>query len=163
MFSVRQSSPDPTTSASDSAIPGGYATCGDFGPNSSASRTPPQGWTGCGARKWVAPNGGAANGTPLKEKTPSLERPRSFPKRVSTIGTTQTSVTHRSLPNTSRSPADPRGHRHLPQLPSPPRWRACERTPRRRPRNGSCAPDASALESSIAKGWTCAQVEDIES
>jgi hypothetical protein len=60
MLSVRQSSPEPTNSARASAIPGGYATWGDFGPNASASRTPSQRSTDRGGSNRFAPKGGAA-------------------------------------------------------------------------------------------------------
>src|ERR1700722_11153867 len=45
--------------------------CSEFQPCSLAERTPDQGRGGCGARHRSAPTGGAANGTPLKPRTPS--------------------------------------------------------------------------------------------
>ena len=45
--------------------------CSEFQPYSLAERTPDQGRGGCGARHRSAPTGGAANGMPLKPRTPS--------------------------------------------------------------------------------------------
>ena len=50
------------------------ADCGGGGPNVTASRTPSQAATGCGAANRSAPTGGSANGMPRKTATPFSAR-----------------------------------------------------------------------------------------
>ena len=45
-------------------------SCMARGPNRSAGRTPAHGAAGCGGRQRRSPTGGAANGMPLKLRTP---------------------------------------------------------------------------------------------
>src|SRR5688500_2933686 len=87
MFRLRQSSPTGERShvAGAFSVPGNGG-CGGFGPSTRASRTPVHGSRGCGARRWFAPKGGAAYGTPLNVCTPSTKAPRTFPCRVLTSG-----------------------------------------------------------------------------
>src|SRR5512143_3758902 len=85
MLTFRQSSPTGARShgAGAFSVPGNGG-CGGFAPSTSASRTPVHDSTGCGARRWRAPNGGAAYGTPRNTWMPSATAPRTVPWRVVT-------------------------------------------------------------------------------
>src|ERR1019366_7446239 len=72
----KQSSPEAIPSGKSTSKGGGYGNWGGFGPNASASRTPPQGSTGCGGRNLCAPKGAAAEEIPLNTYTPLERRPR---------------------------------------------------------------------------------------
>ncbi|MCY1237813.1 hypothetical protein D9M72_505240 [compost metagenome] len=74
----RQSSPARAVSHSVPALSGGASWKGES-PYFMASRTPLQGWTGCGGRSRFTPAVDAANGMPRKQCTPSARLPRSWP------------------------------------------------------------------------------------
>src|SRR5574340_668408 len=87
MLSDRQSSPRMVgPSGIITAISGGICGWGGAGLKARASRTPLHGVTGWGGRSRLAPNGGAAYGTPLKTFTPADNAPRTAPDRVLTTG-----------------------------------------------------------------------------
>src|SRR6476620_2318185 len=69
------------------AAPGGgppNRPCIQSAGNSVAWRTPVHLAAGCGGRQRSSPTGGAANGTPLKETTPSTASPCSSPLSIFT-------------------------------------------------------------------------------
>src|SRR3954453_991089 len=83
-FSVRQFSLTGLDGCGRAEL-GRMAGCGARGPNSSASRTPVQGCTGCGAlNRYLAVS--SPYGMPLKTLIPSRMAPRTFPLLRPTTG-----------------------------------------------------------------------------
>lgn len=78
-----QSSPG---ASCDSASMPKCPACGGGGPYETASRTPLQPRTGCGAANRSAPTGGSANGIPRKTATPASRLPRTTPATARTSG-----------------------------------------------------------------------------
>src|SRR5215212_6696226 len=88
-FKYRQSSLIPGESGRSMAAFGGNRCfddrCMQTCPYLSALRTPVHFATGCGSFQRSGPTGGAANGTPLKTRTPSCSVPESWPASVLTV------------------------------------------------------------------------------
>src|SRR5580658_2559705 len=68
------------------AWPKGPASCGQWGANCVAARTPDQLAAGCGGCHRSAPTGGAAYGMPRNSLTAPLATPRTAPFAVATTG-----------------------------------------------------------------------------
>src|SRR5579862_2739092 len=64
-----------------------FGSCMQLGPNVSALRTPVHGATGWGDFQRSAPVGGAANGMPLYETTPSARTPVTSPPVTAAVVT----------------------------------------------------------------------------